>query len=299
MSSTAQFNSTDHAIAGVGAAVITTLCLHPMDLIKTRLQVGLDRQTSLEMVKTLYRNNGPKGLYQGLSANMAGSTLSWGFYFLWYNMLKNQMIRNIERRADDSTVSHQLSATDHMIAAFEAGLVTAFMTNPIWLMKTRLCIQDYKNPQYRGLVSGLLTVYRQEGLRGLYKGMVPSIFGVSHGAVQFSIYEELKKAHRNLYPSQEISSLAYVAMAAGSKTAATIITYPYQVVRSKLQADTQKHSQNGSRRLLDIVRVINNTNGIRGFYKGMSVNILRVLPGTCLTFVSYETIAGYLKQQRL
>jgi solute carrier family 25 folate transporter 32 len=46
---------------------------------------------------------------------------------------------------------------------------------------------------YRGLLDGLTQIARKEGLRGLYRGMVPALFGVSHGAVQFMAYEEMKK----------------------------------------------------------------------------------------------------------
>lgn len=94
-----------------------------------------------------------------------------------------------------------------MAAAAEAGILTLMMTNPIWVVKTRLCLQvndagsvaNSKN--YKGMVDGLTKIYRQEGFRGLYKGFVPGMFGVSHGALQFMTYEEMKNRfnqYRNL-----------------------------------------------------------------------------------------------------
>lgn len=62
----------------------------------------------------------------------------------------------------------------HMLAASEAGILTLLMTNPIWVVKTRLCLQydnniDVKNDKrYRGMMDGLLKIYRTEGVRGLY-----------------------------------------------------------------------------------------------------------------------------------
>jgi solute carrier family 25 folate transporter 32 len=61
-----------------------------------------------------------------------------------------------------------------MLAASEAGILTLLMTNPIWVVKTRLCLQyDNKidvnsNKNYRGMVDGLMKIYRTEGFRGLY-----------------------------------------------------------------------------------------------------------------------------------
>lgn len=68
-----------------------------------------------------------------------------------------------------------LGPTMHMAAAAEAGILTLIMTNPIWVVKTRLCLQ-YNEPgapnsgnNYKGMVDGLKKIYTQEGVRGLYK----------------------------------------------------------------------------------------------------------------------------------
>jgi len=61
-----------------------------------------------------------------------------------------------------------------MLAASQAGIMTLVMTNPIWVVKTRLCLQydnhvDVKNDKYyRGMTDGLIKIYRTEGFRGLY-----------------------------------------------------------------------------------------------------------------------------------
>lgn len=62
----------------------------------------------------------------------------------------------------------------HMIAAAEAGILTLVMTNPIWVVKTRLCLQygsDCELPQnrYNGMIHALARIYREEGVRGLYR----------------------------------------------------------------------------------------------------------------------------------
>lgn len=49
----------------------------------------------------------------------------------------------------------------------------------------------------RGMVDALVKTYRHEGARGLYRGFLPGVLGVSHSAVQFMVYEELKHGYNN------------------------------------------------------------------------------------------------------
>lgn len=64
----------------------------------------------------------------------------------------------------------------HMVAAAQSGALTLVLTNPIWVVKTRLCLQygseGSKGTEYRGMVHALAQIYKEEGIRGLYKASV-------------------------------------------------------------------------------------------------------------------------------
>jgi solute carrier family 25 folate transporter 32 len=293
-----------HLAAGVSGGVISTLVLHPLDLIKIRFQVNEGQIVAtqrpqytglLKAAASIFRQSGIRGLYQGVTPNVWGAGASWGLYFLGYNALK------AHRQNGDTDIA--LSAPAHMIAAAEAGLFTLLLTNPIWVAKTRLCLQydstvaasriSSSDPKhYRGMFDCLYKTYKFEGFRGLYKGFVPGVFGVSHGALQFMAYEELKKIYNDYYnqmPNTKLGTVEYLCFAALSKIFAATTTYPYQVIRARLQ-DQHRHYSGA----IDVIQQTFRNEGVKGFYKGLIPGVLRVTPACCITFVVYEHVVVFL-----
>lgn len=144
----------------------------------------------------------------------------------------------------------QLPSTLHLVAAAQSGTLTALMTNPIWVVKTRMQLQQPGSAEaYTGMVDAWRNIMASEGPRALYKGIVPSLWGVSHGALMFMFYERVTRFFKNRRREEQaasgadadgasyvrLSDLECIAAAAISKTAATVISYPPQVVRTRLQ----------------------------------------------------------------
>lgn len=84
---------------------------------------------------------------------------------------------NIKSWIQGGNTKKPLGPTLHMIAAAEAGILTLVMTNPIWVVKTRLCLQ-YSDAEsallpaskrYAGMIDALKKIYANEGIRGLYR----------------------------------------------------------------------------------------------------------------------------------
>lgn len=290
-----------HLVAGISGGVTSALVLHPLDLIKIRFQVSESVGSAgrpqysgvINAVSSIVRKQGFQGLYQGVTSNALGTGISWGVYFLSYNVLKS--------RCQMGDQESSLSASTHMLVAAEAGIVTLFVTNPFMVAKTRLCLQydnmvsndgvSSRNSKfYNGTVDCLRKTFTREGFRGLYKGFVPSLFGITHGSIQFMIYEELKKrysAKRHATPNSKLKTEEYILFAATSKIIASALTYPYQVVRARLQ--DQHRSYTGLR---DVVTQTFRHEGIRGFFKGLTPYLYHVTPNICIVFLIYETIAN-------
>lgn len=275
------------AFAGFVAGIASTLVAHPLDVIKTRLQVDRESPSqfggSLRLVRRIVRNEGTvSALYRGLTPNLVGNSLSWAFYFVWYDRIKYG-IRSY-RGFDNGGLSYY----DFFIASGTAGMLTAVATNPIWVIKTRMLSTSSSHPgAYTSILDGTRRLYQSEGLLGFYRGLVPSLFGVSHGALQFMAYEQLKihRGHSLDGGKKDLGAADFMLLSGLAKVFAGSTTYPYQVVRARLQMYDAESTYKSAR---DVVAQVWRKEGLAGFYKGLGPNLLRVMPSTWVTFLVYE-----------
>ena len=163
---------------------------------------------------------------------------------------------------------------------------------------------------YKSIRQGTTHLWKTEGLKGFYRGLIPSLFGVSHGAIQFMAYEQLKNHWSTSRGGRDnLTNLDFLLLSAASKMFAGSVTYPYQVVRARLQTYDADSRYKGVR---DVVKQVFQNEGLKGFYKGyvlhlvchvsttnwttasLGPNIVRVLPSTCVTFLVYENTKFYL-----
>lgn len=281
-------------LAGLTGGTTSTLILHPLDVIKIQLQVSENHsfknrkvyRNMRDVIPNIYKLHGLRGFYQGISPNLAGAACSWGLYFFVYHTLKTAAL--------DQQDTHSLGIVQHLSYAAIAGLMTLTATNPIWVVKTRMVLQGTSTTcMYSGLFDGLSKLARNEGLRGMYSGYVPGIFGITHGVIQFVSYEKMKE---NYYRYQgyeqdvKLSVFPYIALSAVSKVMAVCMSYPYQVVRSRLQDPSCQYTGTW-----DLISRTTRNEGWRGFYKGIVPNLLRVTPACCITFVCYENVMHFFK----
>ncbi|TPX40983.1 hypothetical protein SeMB42_g05791 [Synchytrium endobioticum] len=187
-----------------------------------------------------------------------------------------------------------------------AGLISTLATNPLWVVRTRFMTQSaHTSYNYRSIADALCTMVRVEGFKSLYKGLGPSLVGVSHVCVQFPTYEKLKqeiqeRAQGTVFvnSAKGLSSIGILTASAISKMLASTVAYPHEVLRTRLH--TQTHlpgvttTQAKYRGLVQTFRTIVNEEGGRALYKGLSTNLLRTVPAAAITLLTYETLADYL-----
>ncbi|KAK1390016.1 nicotinamide adenine dinucleotide transporter 1, chloroplastic [Heracleum sosnowskyi] len=287
--------------AGAAAGAIAATIMCPLDVIKTRLQVhgitelahsGRKGGIIVTIFQNIIRAEGVKGLYRGLSPTLAALLPNWAVYFAVYGNLKSLL----HSHADSSG---QLTFGANIVAAAGAGAATAIATNPLWVVKTRLQTQGMRPGvvPYKSTLSALRQILLEEGIRGWYSGLLPSLVGISHVAIQFPAYENIKcyLAKKDNTKVSELSAGKVAIASSLAKIGASVVTYPHEVIRSRLQEQGQvrnlKPQYAGG---IDCLKQLLQKEGFSGLYRGCGTNLLRTTPSAVITFTAYEMIHQFL-----
>lgn len=281
-----------HGISGAFAGCLSTLLLYPIENVKTRMQamakahsVPANGDTEnpeieknkagkriIDVVLEIMEKEGPKGFYKGIVPYLVGTLASFGIYFFWYEFFKDIFIKD------------KFSLMGYTATAFLAGSICTTATNPIWVVHTRILLEKGKNP---GVLETIMNIIKQEGFEGFFKGLGASYVLVLNPIIQFIVYEYLKKKFEH---TKYQSAMVFLAGAI-SKAMATFFTYPYQTLKTNLQAN--KHRNVGQ---LELLNEILKTKGFKGFFGGFGAKLSQTVINSALMLVIYERIQALVKQ---
>lgn len=287
-------------ISGTVGAVITC----PLEVIKTRLQskqfhvnpnearilIGNGGNLKLllspirhvtgtvQVLRQVAVNEGIGALWKGIGATIVGVMPARAIYFSAYTKGKHVL--------GELNGGNESSPYVHLGAAAMAGITTSTVTNPIWLVKTRMQLQSTSNRLYNSSWHCLTSIIKNEGFRSLYKGLGASYLGVVESTMQWVIYEHMKKrihARQVEHPAW----LDFFGAAATAKLVAAVLAYPHEVLRTRMREETN----NATRRyktLGQTAKLILREEGLAGFYGGMTAHLMRVVPNSAIMFFCYE-----------
>ncbi|CAJ2502802.1 Uu.00g101960.m01.CDS01 [Anthostomella pinea] len=262
-----QFNALSGAIGGFTSGVVTC----PLDVIKTKLQaqggflpvskgrhVGHHRVYSglMGTASVIWKEEGLRGMYRGLGPIILGYLPTWAVWFTVYNKSKIFLAENNVHN----------SFAINFWSSIIAGGSSTIVTNPIWVIKTRLMSQSssgynremsvfprsgntptsrpaINSPwHYRSTLDAARKMYSSEGVFSFYSGLTPALLGLTHVAVQFPAYEYLRMKFTGqgmgmmtTGSNQQTDWLGVLSASIMSKVLASSATYPHEVIRTRLQ----------------------------------------------------------------
>jgi len=282
---------------GISGAVSRT-CTAPIERIKLLQQVegikdlssnkaiapgsvsGLQQYPGLwkSLVK-IQREEGFRGHFKGNFTNVIRAAPSAAVRFTSFEFFKAQLVKRAGRE--------QLKDYENLAAGAGAGLVSTVATYPLDLLRSRLAVQTV-NVKYTGLANAFAVVWKEEGLRGFFKGVGTSAYGaVPYVALNFAMYEWLK---RHFMSRGEARPSQLVSLSAGglSGSLAMTMTYSFELIRRRMMIQGVDGLPQRYKSTLHAFATIFREEGIRGLHRGLWANYFKVVPSMAISFWTYE-----------
>ncbi|KAB8356549.1 hypothetical protein FH972_024131 [Carpinus fangiana] len=301
----------------------------PLDVLKTRLQsdfyqgqlaaartarglppihtLSFARSSLLHVSETFQilfavpRIEGWRALFKGLGPNLVGVVPARAINFFAYGNGKRIISQEFNNGRESSWV--------HLLAAANAGIITGTATCPIWVVKTRLQLDKSHAEKagtasvrrYKNALDCTMQTLRQEGIGGLYRGLGASYLGVTESTLQWVLYEKMKMSLAEREERIKLSGrprtgwddfvdwFGKAGSAGTAKLFAAIVTYPHEVVRTRLRQAPQSNGKLKYTGIIQCVKLVWKEEGMVALYGGLVPHMLRVVPSAAIMFGVYES----------
>ncbi|KAL5209036.1 hypothetical protein ABZP36_004659 [Zizania latifolia] len=228
------------------------------------------------------KHEGWERLYGGLMPSLVGTVASQGVYYYVYQIFRSRAEAAALQRSSRGVGDGSVGMLQSLTVAALSGCVNVLLTNPIWVVVTRMQTHRKANRQQsrqdltialektlevptvenipHKSIHVIQDLYKEAGLLGFWKGVVPALIMVSNPAIQFMLYETLlkklkKRRASNLKGADGLTALEIFLLGAVAKLGATVVTYPLLVAKARLQVkeiiEDKRHRYKGS--LLDFI----------------------------------------------
>ncbi|XP_074485070.1 mitochondrial adenyl nucleotide antiporter SLC25A24-B-like isoform X2 [Sebastes fasciatus] len=269
-------------MAGALAGGVSRTGTAPLDRLKVFRQVhGFEdfKGTVLSSIKFMLKEGGMRSLWRGNGMNVLKIAPETAIKFTAYEQIKNVMRSRHETR--------NLRVHERFVAGSLAGAIAQTAIYPLEVLKTRLTIR--KTGQYSGIADCAKQILQKEGFTAFYKGYVPNLLSiVPYAGIDLAVYETLKFAWLNRNRGlADPGVTVLVGCGAVSSTCGQLASYPLALIRTRMQAQALvKGAPKPS--MLALLHNIVTQEGVAGLYRGISPNLLKVIPAVSVSYVVYE-----------
>jgi len=281
---------------------------YPLVLSSTRAALSTQKEsrTTSQIIRDTIKKEGYYGLYAGLSPSLLGISVTNFVYYYFYEGGRTAILKSRQGFKG-------LSTNESLLNGWIAGSATAIISNPLWVVQTRQTAKTDPNSfapipetspealkKLPVLEAGHLIV-RKEGIGALWAGVGSALILVANPVLQYAAFEQL----RNLVVVRRtaklraagsplaatLSDIDYFLLGALSKLIATSITYPFLVVKNRLQAKSADYPS-----AMAGLRSIIKNEGMSGLYKGIITKLLQSVLTAAILFASQRRIYEITKK---
>ncbi|KAI8337381.1 mitochondrial carrier domain-containing protein [Choanephora cucurbitarum] len=283
-----------YVFASSAAGLVARTITHPIDTINIRLQTTTLRSTqprSAHVFKTIIfpdlvdRNTSfkekmqsIKGLYRGLPVALFFAVPALSVYLSCYESTKQKL----------STTYHvpQDSSLNHLISGCAAEVAGGLLFTPMEVMKNRLQTQRGQHVRLRLFVSN---IYKQEGLRGFFRGywMGLAVF-VPHSMAYFATYEKLKQWVLSKVDKKHFG--IYMACSSTAGVASILISTPLDIIKTRWQISAAEQGKAYRDGPIAIAKNMLLKEGRGAFVRGIYARIAWGIPTTAISMTVFEVL---------
>ncbi|KAJ0491295.1 putative mitochondrial carrier protein [Helianthus annuus] len=288
-------------IAGGVAGGVAKTIVAPLERLKILFQVTRSEFHNIGLLASFRRiakTEGILGFYRGNGASVARIVPYAALHYMAYEQYRRQISYSFPRMGNGSVVD--------LLAGSLSGGTAVLFTYPLDLVRTKLAYQVVDAPKlnvkgamgseraFGGIRDCFSRTYKEAGMRGLYRGVAPSLYGIfPYAGLKFYFYEEMKSNVPDNYRKHIMVKLACGSVAG---LLGQTFTYPLDVVRRQMQVQ-RLHASNGPefKGTIGTLVMIVQKEGWKQLFSGLSINYLKVVPSVAIGFTVYDVMKAYLR----
>ncbi|CAL1696693.1 unnamed protein product [Somion occarium] len=270
-------------LGGVGASM-AAVCTHPLDLTKVRLQTlshsAAKRPGMFFLIRSSIAQSGFRSLYTGLSASLLRQ--------MTYSLVRLGSYESIKTTLSESG---RPSSGSLLFAAMLAGGLGGVAGNPADILLVRMTSDSIRPPEqrygYSHAFHGLTCILREEGVRGLFRGLgTNTTRAILMNVGSYDVFKTLLISQPLPIIQFQFRDnlLCHVISSIMAGAFATTVCAPADVLKSRLM------SASGNVSLLEVVTRSLRHEGPSFLFKGWTPAFIRLGPNTVLMFVFYEQL---------
>jgi solute carrier family 25 protein 14/30 len=264
-----------------GTALIVVNATHPIDMIKTRFQVNPDFS-----IPQLIKKEGMGSLYKGIQAAWLREASYTSVKLGGYGPIKSAL------GADGKDASFFMK----FLAGTLAGASGSVLGNPFDVMKTLMMTNTGKTPTPLGTL--MSTMYKEQGVRGFYRGMEANILRASVlNGTKMACYDQIKGYVVDYTGWQRKDLRCAFLSAVGAGFCMSVTVTPFDMLRTQMMNQpTDRKLYTG---IVDCAMKTVKAGGPQALYRGFFVIWSRFAPQATLQLMVFEQMRSLAGMESL